>query len=115
MNTRCVSGSLEKDNIVAKVLRSLPTSYKYKVATIDEIQSVTIVTRDMLVGKLAAFELSKFGESHGNSETAFRASAFEKKKYDLGEISCWVSIYEREKRDLEEKERELDEIEALIA
>lgn len=33
----CVCGSIEEDEIVAKVLRSLPFAYKHKVSTIDEI------------------------------------------------------------------------------
>lgn len=52
LNIRCAGGFLEEDEIVAKVLRSLPLAYKHKVITIDEIQTVTTVTRDMLVGKI---------------------------------------------------------------
>lgn len=76
---------------------------------------MTTVTRDILVGKLATFELSEFRESHGKSETAFRTSVSSKQKYDPGESSCCVSIYEREKREMEEQGRELDELEALIS
>lgn len=73
------------------------------------------MTRDMLVGKLAAFELIEFGESHGKSKTVFRASISEKHKYDPKESSCWVSRYERKKREMEKQEIELYELEALIA
>lgn len=62
---KCVGGKIEEDEIFSKVLRSLHLGYKHKVAAIDEIQSVTILTRDILVGKLVAFALSEFGESHG--------------------------------------------------
>ncbi|GLJ13134.1 hypothetical protein SUGI_0205960 [Cryptomeria japonica] len=74
LSIRSVGGKIEEDEIVAKVLRSLPPTYKHKVAAIDEIRSVTTVTRDVLVGKLAAFKLSKFGESCGKSKTTFKAS-----------------------------------------
>lgn len=60
-NMRCVNGVLEESKIVAKVLRSFPPTYKHKATSIEEIRSVTNVTRDMLTGKLVAFELSKFG------------------------------------------------------
>lgn len=115
MKIRCVGGTLEEDEISAKVLRSFPPAYKPKVVAIDGIQSVTTITRDMLVGKLVAFELSEFGESHGKTEIAFKASVSGKQKYDLGESSLRVSRYEREMREMEEQERELDELEALIA
>lgn len=69
----------------------------------------------MLVGKIVAFELREFGESHGKSETTSKASTFVsgKKKYDPNE--CRISIVERERREIEEQERELDDLEALIA
>ncbi|GLJ49493.1 hypothetical protein SUGI_1048630 [Cryptomeria japonica] len=69
----------------------------------------------MLVEENVAFELSEFGESHGKSKTTFRESAciFGKQKYDLDE--CRISKYERERREIAEQERELDDLEALIA
>lgn len=85
LGIRCVDGTLVEDEIVAKVLRYLPHAYKYKVAAINEIQSVTTVTRDMSIGKIVAFELSECGESHGKFETTFRASISGKKKYDHDE------------------------------
>jgi hypothetical protein len=79
-NIRCVSGELDEVDIIAKVLRSLPTSYKHKVSTIEEIWMVTNVTKDMLVGNLIAFELSDFGDSFPKSEFAFKATFSEKDK-----------------------------------
>ncbi|GLJ37859.1 hypothetical protein SUGI_0770230 [Cryptomeria japonica] len=107
LGIRNVGGKIEEDEIVAKVLRYLPPTYKHKVVAIDEIQSVTTVTRDMLVRKLVAFELRKFGESHGKSETAFRASisVSGKKKYDPDEYM--ISRYERERREIVEQENSL--------
>lgn len=110
---RCVSETLEEDEIVGKVLRSLSPTYKHKIAAIDEIWSVTTMIRDMLVGKIVAFEPSEFGESHGKSKTTFRASVSNKQKYEPKE--CRVSKYERERRDMKEQERELDKLEALIS
>lgn len=75
LGIRCASGTIEEDEIVAKVMRSFPPAYKHKVGAIDEIQSVTTVTRDMMVGKIYAFQMSEFGESHGSG----------KQKYDLDE------------------------------
>jgi len=43
---RSTGGILEESEIVAKVLRSLPAAYKHKVATIEEIRTVTTITRD---------------------------------------------------------------------
>lgn len=83
MNIRCVSGTLEEDEIVAKELRSLSLAYKHKIIATNEICSVTTMARDMLVRKITLFELREFGESHGKYETVFRASVSEKQKYDL--------------------------------
>lgn len=115
LNIRCASGIIEEDEIVAKVMRYLPLAYKHKVAAIDEIQRVTIVTRDMLVGKLAAFELSELGESHGKTKTTFKDTVSGKKKYDPRESSTRVSRYEREMREMKEQKRELEELKALLA
>ncbi|GLJ42405.1 hypothetical protein SUGI_0878460 [Cryptomeria japonica] len=103
LGIRCAGGTNEEDEIVAKVLRSLSPSYKHKVIAIDEIQSVTIVTRDVLVEKLTAFELSKFGESNRKSEITFRESTSisSKQKYDPDE--CKISRYERERREMVEQ------------
>lgn len=99
-------GTIVGDEIVARVLRSLPPAYKHKVVAIDEIQSVTTLSRDMLVGKIVAFELSECGESHGNLEAAFSTSisVSGKHKYDLDE--CIISRYERERRDGRERKRD---------
>ncbi|XP_059073581.1 uncharacterized protein LOC131874299 [Cryptomeria japonica] len=63
LSALCASGVLEESEIVSKVLRSLPLAYKHKIVAIEEIRIVSYVTRDILIGKLAAFELRKFGES----------------------------------------------------
>lgn len=79
-NIRYVSGKLEESEIVAKVLKSLPASYKHKDVAIEEIEIVTNVTRYMLTGKLLVFELSEFGDSLPKVESAFKATASRKDK-----------------------------------
>lgn len=101
LGIRCAGGTLEEDEIVAKLWGSFPPTYKHKVVAIDGIKCVTTMTRDMLVGNIAAFELSEFGELHQKSVTTFRASISRKKKYHPDE--CKVSRYEREKRDKRER------------
>jgi len=59
---RNVGGVLDEDEIVGKILRSLPASYKIKVAAIEEFRVHTTVTRDQLAGKLATFEITEFGD-----------------------------------------------------
>lgn len=91
---RCVSGVLEETKFVFKVIRSLLPSYKHKASTIDEIWTITNVTRDMLIGKLTAFELSEFGDSLPKTKSAFKTAVSGKQRYDLGEISARVCICE---------------------
>ncbi|GLJ34506.1 hypothetical protein SUGI_0694030 [Cryptomeria japonica] len=114
LGIRCVGGTLEEDEIVAKVLGSFPPAYKHKVVAIDEIQSVNTVTRDMLVGKIVAFELRKFRESHGKNEIAFRTSISRKQKYDQGERSCRISRYERERREWKSKKENWKSLKPLL-
>lgn len=82
LNIRCIGGVLEELEIVDKVLRSLPPTYKHKFVSIEEIRTMIDVTRDMLIGKLVTFELSEFGESLPKFEFAFKATISKKQKYD---------------------------------
>jgi len=43
---QCAGGKLEESEIVVEVLRSLPASYKHRFAAIEEIRTMTTVTRD---------------------------------------------------------------------
>jgi len=114
-NIRCAGGKLEESKIVGKVLRSLPVSYKNRVATIEEIRTVIDVTRDQLVGKLSTFEMSEFGDSLPKSESAFKASVFRKQRFDPGESSSRrLTRYEKVRKVLEEDESELEELEGLL-
>lgn len=59
-------------------MRSFLPGYKKKVASIDEIQTMKNMTRDMMIDNLATFELSEFGGSLSKIEFAFKATIFEK-------------------------------------
>lgn len=114
LNIKCVGGVLEEFEIVAKVLISLSPTYKHKATAIEEIETVTDVTRDMFIGKLVAFELREFGEAPPKFESAVKSTISKKQKYDPRQSSTWVSRYEKEMREIEEEEREIKELEALI-
>lgn len=73
---------------------------------------MTNVTRDMLVAKLFSFELSEFGDPLPKIESAFKAIVSGKKRYNLKEIYTRISRYEK---DMEDEEKEHEELEALIA
>jgi len=114
---RNASGVLDENEIVCKILRSLPAAYKIKVAAIDEFRAHTTVTREKLAGKLAAFEMTKFGDDHPKTESAFKSSAYVKGKqrFDLGENSSKkLSWYDQATKDMEEEEAEIAQLEALI-
>ena len=72
-----------------------------------------------MVGKLTTFDLSEFGDALPKVESAFKAttSGRDRQRYDLGESSSRKTFkYEDEIRQIEEeeKEKELEELEALI-
>lgn len=111
-NIRCAGGKLEESEI-AKVIRSLLASYKHKVPTIEEIRTMTDVTKDMLIGKLSTFELSEFGDYVPKVGSAFKAIVFrkDKKRYNLRESSSWwMSKYEKERNEIKEEEQYLEVI-----
>jgi len=113
---KCAGGTLEELEIVSKVLRSLPDSYKHKVAAIEEIRTISYVTRDHLVGKISAFELSEFVYSLPKYEFAFKASVYGKQRYDLGESSSTRSNrFTKTRNDLKDVEIETAYLEALLA
>jgi len=113
---RNTCGVLEESEIVAKVLRSLPATYKHKVVAIEEIRIVTTVTRDQLVGKLLAFEMSEFGDSLPKPESTFKASVYGKQRYDPGEsYSRRSNKFIKTRKDLEDVEIETTDLKALIA
>jgi hypothetical protein len=67
---------------------------------------MTNVTRDILIGKLLAFELNEFGDSLPKKKFAFKVIVFRKYKqrYDPNEVSSrYVSKYEEELRQIEKK------------
>ncbi|GLJ22097.1 hypothetical protein SUGI_0414300 [Cryptomeria japonica] len=104
LNIICTSEVLEEYEIVAKVLRSLPPSYKHKVDAIEEIRTMIDVTRDILIRKLVSFEVSKFGEVPPKYEFSFKAIVSGKQKYDPREISTMISRYE-EMKECPERDR----------
>lgn len=59
MGIQCCGGSLSEDEIVSKVLRALPLTYKMKATAINELRTMTntSVNMDILIRKLSAFEL----------------------------------------------------------
>jgi hypothetical protein len=75
------------------------------------------ITIDMLVGKLIAFELSKFGDSFPQEKTILKSIVSRKGKgrHNPNEgTSKYVSIYDEELRKFENEEREPKELEALF-
>lgn len=71
-------GFLSEDKIVSKVLRAIPPAYKMKASAINALRTMeyTSVNKDILIGKLFAFELEEFGSSGAvKSEPSFHASS----------------------------------------
>lgn len=69
---------LEEDEVVNKVLRTLPKSHSSKVFATEEAQDLYHYSRDQLFGALTTFELREFGQNDLRKETSFKASKIEK-------------------------------------
>ena len=112
MGIQCCGGTLSEDEIVSKVLRALPPTYKMKATAINELRTManTSINRDTLVGKLSAFELEEFGPSGAvKTEPAFHASTSATSKQD------WKALYAKELDDMKREDDEFEKLEALFA
>ncbi|GLJ44357.1 hypothetical protein SUGI_0929360 [Cryptomeria japonica] len=117
LGIQCCGGSLSEYEIVSKVLRDLPPSYKMKVTAINELRTMpnTLVSRDTLVGKLSAFELEEFGPiATINTDLSFKASSLASTSSSSNKID-WKTLYAKELEDMKRENEELEELEALFA
>ncbi|GLJ11353.1 hypothetical protein SUGI_0153510 [Cryptomeria japonica] len=119
LGIQCCGGSLREDEIVSKVLRALPPTYKMKVTAINELRTIpnTSVSRDTLVGKLSAFELEEFCHvATIKIDLAFKeSSSSSASSSSLSKKSDWKALYAREIEDIRKEIEELEELEALFA
>lgn len=83
---------MEVVEILAKILRSLPPTYKHKVATIEQIKTIIKMKRGMLLYKLYTFEMTKFGDALPKVETAFKLQ-FTKTNRDMNLERVCQSMY----------------------
>ncbi|GLJ49752.1 hypothetical protein SUGI_1056030 [Cryptomeria japonica] len=96
LGIKCCGGNLSEDEIISKVLRGLPSAYKIKVTSINELRTMpnTSVTRDTLTGRLSAFEIEEFGlVASIKIDLAFKESTSSAPSFDK---SDWKAFYARE-------------------
>lgn len=119
MGIKCSNGNINEDEVVSKILRGLHLAYKMRVNAIERLwtMSHTPITREKLLGKLTAFELSEFGDQIATRiETSFKASISWKKKHDFDwRKKNWKEEYVKELEDMEKEEKEMEELEAPIS
>lgn len=72
---KSVGGTIDKDTMVSKILRTLLSAYAIRVSSIQELRSDSNdkVTVDSLIGKLVVFELNSFDNSVLEIESSFKA------------------------------------------
>ena len=64
--------NVSDDEIVDKVLRTLPMVYNPKVSTLEDREDIIKLTLDKLYGILIAYELRIRRENHSKEETTFK-------------------------------------------
>ncbi|GLJ55967.1 hypothetical protein SUGI_1201470 [Cryptomeria japonica] len=117
LGIQCCGGSLSEDEIVSKVLRELPPTYKMKVTTINELRTMpnTSVSRDILVGKLLVFELEEFSPiATIKTDLAIKASSSIASP-SSSKKSTWKALYARELEEIRRENEEREDLEALFA
>lgn len=113
LGIQCCGGSLSEGEIVSKVLRYLPPTYKMKVIAINELRIMpnASISRDTLVGKFLAFELEEFGPIVTiKIDIAFKVAA---SSLSSNKPNC-KALYAKEIEEMR-KDEELEELEALFA
>lgn len=117
---RGVVGTMNEDEIVSKIMISLTPSDDNKVFVIEEIITVSMVTRDSLVGKLFSFEMTRFFDNTPKYESSFKDTiSKDKQKYDSCESysssSKYGSRYVKDLQEIQEEERKMEDLESLIS
>ena len=69
---RGLGQNVSDDEIVDKVLRTLPMVYNPKVSTLEDREDINKLTLDELYGILIAYELRIGRENHSKEETTFK-------------------------------------------
>ena len=67
-----LGGEIEDDEIVKKVLRTLPKAYKPKVSTLEDREKLGELTMDELYGILTAYELRLGIDNTSKGEATFK-------------------------------------------
>ena len=68
---RGLGQNVSDDEIIDKVLRTLPMVYNHKVSTLEDREDINKLTLDELYGILIAYELRIGRENHSKEETTF--------------------------------------------
>ena len=77
---RGLGQKIKDEEIVQKVLRSLPTRFNPKVSALEERAELDTLDMDTLHGILTAYEMRISGETSFRKEAAFKAAKKERKK-----------------------------------
>ena len=77
---RGLGQKIKDEDIVQKVLRSLPARFNPKVSALEERADLDTLDMDTLSGILTAYEMRISGETSSRKEAAFKAAKKEKKK-----------------------------------
>ena len=77
---RGLGQKIKDEDLVQKVLRSLPARFNPKVSALEERADLDTLDMDTLSGILTAYEMRISGETSSRKEAAFKAAKKEKKK-----------------------------------
>ena len=102
----CTGSILDEDEVVARVLKSLPPPYDNKVAAIEGIRTVTTVTREKLVRNLIVFELNALADAQPKNEKAFKAAVTQKniqRSYQIDKPVRRIHGWERVLKEIKKK------------
>ena len=74
-----LGANLEENEVVEKVLRSLPMIYNPKISTLEDRENLDMITMDELYGILIAYEMRIGQDNSQKKEATFKASKVSKK------------------------------------
>lgn len=85
---RELGGTLTDEDIIEKILMSLPKIYSDKISAIEETYDLKKFTKEKLYGTLSAFEMRKFGKDKDKYESTFKASKEDPKDESSNEMEA---------------------------
>ncbi|GAV58877.1 DUF4219 domain-containing protein/UBN2 domain-containing protein [Cephalotus follicularis] len=95
----CLGKSFSNNELVRKIIRSLPKSWQDKVTAIEEAKDLTKLKLEDLLGSLLTYELAMWRIEHGNEEMVVLKSSINENRDEEEDSKEWKTRYDFRSND----------------